>query len=236
MKARLMLPRPSLSQPLIPLYGGLALLASLAATKAMVWPLWPRATELDPRPIREALQQAGIAAEPLPAGRSSRSAERATSAVIGFRLADGQELRLMQATARERFNLQTAFLSRNLPELAIQKRTASRQPPPSFLGSQKQRSSRQTCLVSEPGWRGGFGATRDQLTPLVDQMAARQSGRGWQVLLGLTSNRDYRCTLISVRSRPQQAPMAEESWRRLLDTLQSALSQPRRPAAGGPSR
>ena len=222
------------SQPLRVRYAGLALVASVAATKAMVWPLWPRAAELDPKPIHQALRQAGLNAEPLPAGRSSRSAELATSAVVGFRLDDGLELRLMQATARERFNLQTAFVSRNHPDLQIQQRVASSQPPPSFLGSRQKRLSRQTCLVSAPGWSGGFGTTRDQLTPLTDQMAARQKGRGWQVLLGLTSNRDYRCTLISVRSRSGQAAIAEEPWRRLLDTLQGALSQPA-PRRSGPN-
>lgn len=214
------------SQPLRGLYAALALVASLAATKAMVWPLWPHAAALDPQPIRQALQQAGIPADPLPAAPSSRSAELATSSVLSFRLADGQELRLMQATARERFNLQNAFVSRNHPDLQIEKRTLSPQAPPSLIGSQKKRLSRQTCLVSAPGWSGGFGVTRDQLTPLSDQMAARDQGRGWRVLLGLTSNRDYRCTLISVRSRPGQAVIAEQPWRKLLDTLQASLSQP----------
>lgn len=211
------------------LYGALALLATVAATRAMVWPLWPRAAELDAAAIHQALQRAGIAATPLPSGPSSRTAERATSRVVAFRLADGQELRLMEGTARERFNLQTAFLSRKQPDLEIQKRAAGALPPPSFIGNQQKRLSRQTCLVSAPGWSGGFGATRDQLTPLIDQLAAREQGRSWQVLLGLSPNRDYRCTLISVRSRPGQTAMAEPAWQKLLPPLQAALSQAKPP-------
>jgi len=210
-------------QPLAVLYGSLAILASGAATKAMVWPLWPKAQELQPLPIQQALRQAGIAVQPLAAGPPTRSVDLATSTVQTFSLGNGQELRLMNATVRERFNLQTAFVGRVHAETKLERRQAAPQEGPSFTGSHQQRLSRQTCLVL--GSAGGLGTTRDQLTPLTDRLAAQQRQRSWQVLLGLQSNRDYRCTLISVRSGPGQPVIAPGPWQSLLTTLQASLNR-----------
>jgi hypothetical protein len=231
-------------------YGGLALLASIAATKAMVWPLWPKAEALQPAPIAQALQRSGFVAQPMSTLPASRTAELATSAVQTFALGNGLELRLMNATVRERFNLQTAFVGRIHPEIQLKTRQPDPQVGTSFIGSlgkssppkklaekekqTKPRSlqasaapqlSRQTCLVAGPTFPGGFGATRDQLTQLTDQMAAQESQRRWQVLLGLKRNRDYRCTLISVRSDPGQPAMPSDRWQKLLTTLQGALNR-----------
>ena len=168
-------------------------------------------------------RQTGYPVQPLPAGPPTRSAELATSSLLAFGLGGGQELRLMNATVRERFNLQTAFVGSIHPETKLEQRQAFPQEGPSFLGTHQRRLSRQTCLVT--GAAGGFGTTRDELTPLIDRSAALDPHHSWKVLLGLTSNRSYRCTLISVRSGPGQAAIAADRWRKLLTSLQASLKQ-----------
>ena len=112
------------------IYSILAAIASVAATKSMIWPRWPEARPLDQQVITEALNAAGLHATPLKPLAAKRSAELATSAVIGYSLDDGLELRLMRGKARKRFNFQAAFLSTLHPELQLKQRQLSAAPPP----------------------------------------------------------------------------------------------------------
>lgn len=217
-------PSPTLLRGLL---ATLATIASLLALKALIWPRWPAVTPLDRQAIAERLRSHGFEAGPAASLPARRSYERATSEVPGFAIGEGQTLRLMRGSARERFNLQIAYLGRADPALTLKdRRIMTSSPPPSALGLNGSGQVRQTCLVSGSGSAGGFGVTRSQLLDLVDQLPVER-GQKLQVLLGSRLPRDYSCVLISVSAKPGTEAIGQERWQRLLDALRPALTDQR---------
>ena len=205
------------------LYSILVVIASVAATKALIWPRWPDARPLDQQAITEALNADGLHATPLKPLAAKRSAELATSAVIGYSLKDGLELRLMRGRARKRLNFQTAFLSALHPELQLKQRQLSADPPPTAIGLVANQPAFQTCLVQESQASEVFGATGEELSALVDRAnQSRWSRLRW--IAGLQANRNYECILIQVKNTKNLATSIERStWLRMLGLLRSAL-------------
>ena len=205
------------------LYSILVVIASVAATKALIWSRWPDARPLDQQAITEALNAAGLHATPLKPLAAKRSAELATSAVIGYSLKDGLELRLMRGRARKRLNFQTAFLSALHPELQLKQRQLSADPPPTAIGLVANQPAFQTCLVQESQASEVFGATGEELSALVDRAnQSRWSRLRW--IAGLQSNRNYECILIQAKNTKNLTTSIERStWLRMLVFLRSAL-------------
>jgi hypothetical protein len=205
------------------IYSILAAIASVAATKSLIWPRWPETRPLDQQAITEALNAAGLRATPLKPLAAKRSAELATSAVIGYSLDDGLELRLMRGKARKRFNFQTAFLSTSHPELQLKQRQLSAGPPPSAIGLVSSQPALQTCLVQESQASMDFGVTREELSALVDR-ANQSRWRRLKSIIGLQSNRNYECILIQAKNTKNLSASPENSrWLRILRLLRPAL-------------
>ena len=205
------------------IYSVLAAIASVAATKSMIWPRWPEAQPLDQQVITEALNAAGLHATPLKPLAAKRSAELATSAVIGYSLDDGLELRLMRGKARKRFNFQAAFLSTLHPELQLKQRQLSAAPPPTAIGLVSNQPALQTCLVQESQASSLFGVTGEELSALVDR-ANQSRWTRLRSIIGLQSNRNYECILIQAKNTKSLPALTEEStWLRILSLLQPAL-------------
>jgi hypothetical protein len=204
------------------LYFSLAGLASAAAIKAMVWPIWPVVEPLEFNTVEQALDKIGLSHDRLVDLPARRSAELVTSKVIGVKIANKFELRVMRGTVKQRFNFQAAFLGKSYPELRLENRKLSSTRPISATGLILKRHARQTCVVAESDLTGGFGVTRDQLGPLVDSIS---NGKDAQIksFLGLRKNRDYQCVLISVRNYKGNESMSEELWRRVTSSLRSTL-------------
>ena len=204
------------------LYFTLAGLASAAAIKAMVWPLWPVVEPIGFGAVEQALDKIGLSHDRLAALPARRSAELATSKVIGVKLGNDFELRVMRGAVKQRFNFQVAFLGRSYPELKLENRELPSISPLSATGLILKRHARQTCLVAGPDLSGSFGVTRDQLGPLVDSIS---NGKDAQIraLLGLRKNRDYQCVLISVTNSKGNELISEELWRRITSSLRTAL-------------
>jgi hypothetical protein len=205
------------------LYSILVVIASVAATKALIWPRWPDARPLDQQAITEALNADGLHATPLKPLAAKRSAELATSAVIGYSFKDGLELRLMRGRARKRLNFQTAFLSALHPELQLKQRQLLADPPPTAIGLVANQPAFQTCLVQESQASEVFGATGEELSALVDRAnQSRWSRLRW--IAGLQSNRNYECILIQAKNTKNLTTSIERStWLRMLVFLRSAL-------------
>jgi len=205
------------------IYSILAAIASVAATKSLIWPRWPETRPLDQQAITESLNAAGLHATPLKPLAAKRSAELATSAVIGYYLEDGLELRLMRGKARKRFNFQTAFLSTSHPELQLKQRQLSAAPPPAAIGLVSNQPAIQTCLIQESQASEVFGVTREELSALVDR-ANQSRWRRFKSILGLQSNRNYECILIQARNTKNLTAFTEHSrWLRILRLLRPAL-------------
>ena len=205
------------------IYSILAAIASVAAIKSLIWPRWPEARPLDQQVITEALNAAGLHATPLKPLAAKRSAELATSAVIGYYLDDGLELRLMRGTARKRFNFQTAFLSTSHPELQLKQRQLTAGPPLAAIGLVASQPAFQTCLVQESQASEVFGVTREELSTLVDR-ANQSRWRRLKSILGLQSNRNYECILIQAKNTKNLTAFTEHSrWLRILRLLRPAL-------------
>jgi hypothetical protein len=205
------------------IYSILAAIASVAAIKSLIWPRWPEARPLDQQAITEAFNAAGLHATPLKPLAAKRSAELATSAVIGYYLDDGLELRLMRGKARKRLNFQTAFLSTLHPELQLKQRQLSAGPPPAAIGLVSNQPAIQTCLIQESQASEVFGVTREELSTLVDR-ANQSRWRRLKSILGLQSNRNYECILIQAKNTKNLTAFTEHSrWLRILRLLRPAL-------------
>ena len=205
------------------LYSVLAVIASVAATKAMIWPRWPVARPLDQQAMTKALNDAGLRATQLKPLAAKRNAELATSAVIGYSLDDGLELRLMRGVARKRFNFQTAFFTTLHSELQLKQRNLSAGPPPYVFGLIQKQPAFQTCLVQVDQATEAFGATGEELTILVDREGQSKWSR-LKSIAGLKPIRNYECILIQAKSTKGLATSIERStWLRILGLLRSAL-------------
>jgi len=205
------------------IYSILAVIASVAATKALIWPRWPETRPLDQKAITEALNDAGIHATPLKPLAAKRNAELATSAVIGYALDEGLELRLMRGSARKRLNFQTAFLATLHPELQLKQRQLLAGPPPSAFGFVVNQPALQTCLVQESQASEAFGTTGEELMALVDQASQSKWSR-LRSIAGLQSNRNYECILIQAKNTNKLTiPINRSTWLRILVLLRSTL-------------
>ena len=205
------------------LYSVLAVIASVAATKAMIWPRWPLARPLDQQALTKALNDAGLHTTQLKPLAAKRNAELATSAVIGYSLGDGLELRLMRGVARKRFNFQTAFFTTLHSELQLKQRNLSAGPPPYVFGLIQKQPAFQTCLVQVDQATEAFGATGEELTILVDRQGQSKWSR-LKSIAGLKPIRNYECILIQAKSTKGLATSIERStWLRILGLLRSAL-------------
>ena len=205
------------------IYSILAVIASVAATKALIWPRWPVARPLDQQAITKALSASGLQLtqlKPLPA---KRNAELATSAAIGYSIEDGIELRLMRGVSRKRFNFQTAFFTTLHSELQLKNRNLSAGPPPYVFGLIKKQPALQTCLVQDDHAGDAFGATGEELTILVDRKAQSNLSK-LKSIAGLKPNRNYECILIQAKhTKSSLSSIDRSTWLRILSSFRPAL-------------
>lgn len=224
----IMIDRTISSKQLRTIYCALAVIASVAATKAMVWPRWPEARPLNQQALTKALNAGGFRVVPIKPLAAKRSAELATSEVIGYSLDNGIELRLMRGAARRRFNFQAAFLATLHPQLQLKQRALSAGPPPYAFGLSQKQPALQTCLVQAAQAPVAFGVTQEELSPLVDQ-ASRSKWSSLKSIAGLQANRNYECILIQTTNKRSTASSIDRStWLRLLSVLGPALQSERR--------
>ncbi len=212
-------------------YGVLATLGGVLAIQAIVMPRWPAAPEALPqRQLEASLRAKGLLPSSAPAKGSSggwparRSYELSTSAPVIIPLRDGYEFIAMAGSVRQRLNLQSSFIGRDQPRLALTKRHLVTQPVPGAAGLVQGQPALQTCLVRGGDLKEAFGVTRVQLAPLSDRLA---QGRvvGLERLVGLRPNRSYGCTLISLRG-PKGTPPPERLWKDILQAVEPVLRSP----------
>ncbi len=211
------------TKQLLMIYSIFALIASVAATKAIIWPRWPVARPLDQQAMTKALTDAGLDIIPLKPLAAKRNAEIATSTAVGYSLGNELELRLLRGVALKRFNFQAAFLSTLHPELQLKQRHLSAGPPPSAIGLVGNQPALQTCLVQEIQGSDAFGVTGEELTTLIDR-ASQSRWSKLRSIAGLQPNRNYECILIQAKSTKNLPVLIEPSrWLRILGLLQAAL-------------
>ena len=217
-------------QKLLALYSFLAVAATVAATKALVWPRWPVARPLDEKAITKALKNGGFNAYALKPLAAKRNSELATSAVIGYSLGNGLELRLARSTARKRFNFESAFLTSLHPELQLKSRFLPADLPHSANGLIQNHPARQTCLVEGNRSKKAFGVTFEQLPALVDQVN-KTKWSNIKTILGLQPIRDYQCILIQATTSKSPITIDQPTWSRILSVVRAALpSQSNKPS------
>ncbi|MEB3199701.1 MAG: hypothetical protein VKK62_04120 [Synechococcaceae cyanobacterium] len=214
-------------------YGGLAIIAVAVTVKALIWPRWPSAAPLDRGAISTALSTAGIAATPLPDKPATRTYDLASSPLLAWRLANGDELRLMRSSSRERSNLNAAFLARAQPTLPLKQRQQVSTPVDGAVGRNEGRQARLTCLMPLPTGQPGFALTHVQMETLLSNNPAPRASRLREVF-GLTPSTGYSCVLIGLRGARSSSPLPDAgSWKRLLNALAPVFhSQARRTPAG----
>ena len=201
--------------------GALVILAALAALQALVWPRWPRSPDLAPARLGAGLADAGLNPRPLATLSAERSYERSLSAVLGWQLAGGLELRLARASVRQRENFQVAYIGRDRPQLALTKRRLNVPMAGSVAGLIQGRQAYQTCLVPEIFTPDRMAVTAQALGKAADQrVAARiETVKG---LMGLQPTRSFDCILVSLRSQNKNSPPVA-IWRQILAIVSSNL-------------
>ena len=206
------------------LYSFFAVLATVAATKAMVWPTRPVAQPLDQAAITKALTNGGFKTSPLKPLAEKNDSELATSDVIGYSVGNGLELRLMRGVARKRFNLQAAFLAKSHPELRLIKRQLSNGKPSYAIGLIQTYPTNQTCFVEGARSKDAFAVTRNDLSLIIDQQSSRTKWSSLKSIIGLQPNRDYQCILVQAQSTDKTATAIDQhTWLRMLSIIQAAL-------------
>jgi hypothetical protein len=208
-------------------YGLLAAIASIAAVQATIFPSWPKAAPLPKAAVLKALRDAGLRPQPLELQSSKageiRSQEVSVSAPLVFRLAGGEELRLVRGSFRQRYTLQAAGIAAKSPDLVLTKRLLLAGPPPASEGKIKNKPARQTCFVPHSPLPSAYGVTSEQILSLVDAASLGRSAR-IRRLIGTQANYNYSCILVSLRS-PDQTPVSERRWQRILAVLPNALTE-----------
>ena len=233
---------------------GLSGVACLAALQALALPRWPTAAPLAAAAVVASLGQAGLEVTPLSSSPGQRSSELARGPRLAFLLRDGATtatLQLVPAQVRQRANVQLALISRDQPSLALPRGLSLRGaggPLVYVEGRIGNQQLRQTCLVSlpkggalGPGSQGPADApapTSASATPApVGGVSAAQLGAaadrgasGAQLtlsrILGLTSNRNFGCLLVSVGTAdPASAAGIDRLWSKLLRGLSQTWDQ-----------
>jgi hypothetical protein len=208
-------------------YALLATIASVAAIQASIFPRWPKASQLSSDSVLVALRQAGLRPEPvqLPTAeqQEKRSADVSLSSPLVYRFAGGEELRIVHGAFRQRYDLQLAGFSTNNPALRLDKRSIAAGPPPFAQGWIKGHPARQTCFMPQALQADAFGATNAQILFWVDGSIEGRAAK-MRRLLGLQSNRDYDCTLISLRSG-DGTPLSDRLWRNIVTALPAGLGE-----------
>lgn len=205
------------------LYGGLALVATVAVGKAIAFPSAPRHTPLDAAAITSALAASAPPAQAQASRPAEDGYELAHSSILHYRWSDGRDLRLVQATVRQLDSFQISFIARDLGGLKLKRRQVLTTQGSSAIGQVKGRGARQTCLVPGVKGPGAWGVTVEELGT-----AANQNNTGIRNklvrMLGLRPNHVYRCVLISLRN-PEATPPDDRSWEQLLTQLRPALER-----------
>jgi hypothetical protein len=213
---------PSLS-PRQTFFGVMASIAVLFALKSILWPRWPTASPLNSKAVAPKLVDNGFDAQPLPKLPAKRNYDWATSEGLAYGIGEGQTLRLVRGTGRERLAFSASVLAASDPSLRLQKRILLASQPPSAKGINQGTPVRQTCLVIGKANQGGYGVTGTELLPLIDQLPTDRSDR-LRSLLGLQLPRRYECVLISVSGgRPGSGGIDDERWQKLLNAIRPAL-------------
>lgn len=222
--------------PLARWFAVLAAVASIAAIRASLLPLWPRAESLPEGRIASALKQAGLAATAVPLqeaeAKPQRNHDKALSPTLAFRFRTGEELRLVRGAVRNPLDFDPNTFSKQRKDLRLSKGKPAG-PPPQRIGTIAGRPARQTCLVALSPTARGYEVEWSPLGKLVTRSSAGQANTVRR-LLGLEPSRDYSCVLISLRSGGA-GPVSPELWNRLLAILPAALTPPAATGTAAPA-
>lgn len=214
---------------LTPWFALLSLVSAAAVLQALLLPSWPRAAALPQASLQQALSSAGLPASPLPSKPAQRRQELAFSSQLGWTIAPGAQLWIVNGSVRRYENLQIAFLTRQQPALRLQQRQLDRPLPGSASGVIQGHPAVQTCLVPQRQAPAMAGATRSALLRASDPRRQLQGHRDplglAGSLVGLLQPRAFACVLVTLRSA-DGTPLPARLWPRLVPVLQSALSRP----------
>lgn len=214
---------------LVPWLAALSLVAAAAVLQASFFPAGPRVEELPQASLQRALRQAGVDAVPLPSRPARPGSNTALSSQLGWSLAGGSRLWLVQGAVRRYEDLQAATLARAQPHLHLQGRRLDSPEAGSASGRIAGHPAVQTCLVPQSRGLPLPGVTRSALLRASDprrSLADLRDPQRWSAsLVSLLRPRRFTCVLVTLRSDSVR-PLPPQLWPRLLPALQQALQPP----------
>ena len=205
----------------------LAVVSTLAAAQAMLFPRRPQASSISSEKLN--LFISNVASN----GNSINSTiikpdhsnyNTSHSPVVALKVNSSSSLFLTNTQVRDRADFSLSFITDSIKSLKLGGSAIKGKQPPFSLSEQTRAGTTfQTCFVPGNSLSSNFGFSQDQLSLAVDQLKSTEDNLGFKRFLGLSPSRRYQCMLVTLKSTlPRQE--SYQLWLDLLDKLQIAFN------------
>jgi len=209
-------------------YCVLAVISTLAATQAMLFPRWPKASSISSDKLNRFISNVTSNGNPINPSiiKSDHSDYNVShSSIVGFWINSNSNLFLTNAQVRDRADFSVSFITDSIKSLKLSASAIQGNQPPFSLSEQnKAGTTYQTCFVAGHSSPSNFGLNQDQLGLAVDQVKSIEENLGLKRFLGLSSSRRYQCMLVTLKSTlPRQE--SYQLWLDLLNKIQISFNK-----------
>jgi hypothetical protein len=205
----------------------LAVVSTLAAAQAMLFPRWPQASSISSEKLNLFISNVAsignsINSTIIKPDHSNYNTSH--SPVVALKINSSSSLFLTNTQVRDRADFSLSFITDSITSLKLAgSAIKSKQPPFSLSEQTKAGTTFQTCFVPGNALTSNFGFSQDQLSLAVDQLKSTEDNLGLKRFLGLSPSRRYQCMLVTLKSTlPRQE--SYQLWLDLLNKLQIAFS------------
>ena len=205
----------------------LAVVSTLAAAQAMLFPRRPQASSISSEKLNLFISNVAsngnsINSTVIKSDHSNYNTSH--SPVVALKVNSNSSLFLTNTQVRDRVDFSLSFITDSITSLKLGgSAIKSKQPPFSLSEQTKTGTTFQTCFVPGNSLSSNFGFSQDQLSLAVDQLKSTEDNLGLKRFLGLSPSRRYQCMLVTLKSTlPRQE--SYQLWLDLLNKLQIAFS------------
>ena len=205
----------------------LAVVSTLAAAQAMLFPRRPQASSISSEKLNLFISNVAsngnsINSTVIKSDHSNYNTSH--SPVVALKVNSNSSLFLTNTQVRDRVDFSLSFITDSITSLKLGgSAIKSKQPPFSLSEQTKAGTTFQTCFVPGNSLTSNFGFSQDQLSLAVDQLKSTEDNLGLKRFLGLSPSRRYQCMLVTLKSTlPRQE--SYQLWLDLLNKLQIAFS------------
>jgi hypothetical protein len=205
----------------------LAVVSTLAAAQAMLFPRRPQASSISSEKLNLFISNVASNGNPINSTiikPDHSNYNTSHSPVVALKVNSSSSLFLTNTQVRDRADFSLSFITDSITSLKLGgSAIKSKQPPFSLSEQTKAGTTFQTCFVPGNSLTSNFGFSQDQLSLAVDQLKSTEDNLGLKRFLGLSPSRRYQCMLVTLKSTlPRQE--SYQLWLNLLNKLQIAFN------------